>query len=141
MGLHAHGVSPGSGCTLAGRVPRWGCTVPRWGGGKSGHLQVATELAKSGKLRGSSAWQLCVAALRWVALAVAMSDSDEEKPSPVTAFLAPLGSLGQHRAVMKKLGTAIYISPPGAAPGVCTSVGKARGETHLGLHSMKCVPY
>ena len=32
-----------------------------------------------------------------------MSDDEHEEPSPVTAFLAPL-ELGQHRAVMKRLG-------------------------------------
>ena len=42
-----------------------------------------------------------------------MSDDEHEEPSPVTAFLAPL-ELGQHRAVMKRLG---YDNPPGAAPG------------------------
>ena len=41
-----------------------------------------------------------------------MSDDEHEEPSPVTAFLAPL-ELGQHRAVMKRLG---YDNP------------------HLGLH-------
>ena len=63
-----------------------------------------------------------------------MSDDEHEEPSPVTAFLAPL-ELGQHRAVMKRLG-----STWGCTWG-CTSLGTARGEGHLGLHSIKCVPY
>ena len=68
--------SPGAGCILAGRVPRWGFTVPRGGqgGGKQGtHHSTTSWLATSWRRSGSDD----------------MSDSEEEL-MPVKAFLFDL---------------------------------------------------